>query len=216
MIVVSDVSGTLTTGSPVLGLVDWVRHHQSKFRANWFSLTSLFSYPLAKWEIINWNRWATRFMINSLPLIKNADETIVRQMAEWAVEHQLWPKRRADVLEELGRLRDEGARVILVSSIFLPAVQVFADRIGAEAIGSPLEIVGGRLRFANDIVMGPEKITQIKEKIGVDQVTAAFGDTQADIPMLELAQRPVAVYPDTVLRETAVQRGWEIMDGWGG
>jgi len=216
MIVVSDVSGTLTTGSPVLGLVDWVRHHQSKFRANWFSLTSLFSYPLAKWEIINWNRWATRFMINSLPLIKNADETIVRQMAEWAVEHQLWPKRRADVLEELGRLRDEGARVILVSSIFLPAVQVFADRIGAEAIGSPLEIVGGRLRFANDIVMGPEKITQIKEKIGVDQVAAAFGDTQADIPMLELAQRPVAVYPDTVLRETAVQRGWEIMDGWGG
>ena len=30
MIVVSDMMGTLTTGSPFLGLVDWVKHNQSK------------------------------------------------------------------------------------------------------------------------------------------------------------------------------------------
>ena len=34
MIVASDLMGTLTTGSPFLGLVDWVKHNQSKFRAN--------------------------------------------------------------------------------------------------------------------------------------------------------------------------------------
>jgi hypothetical protein len=33
MIVASDLMGTLTTGSPFLGLVDWVKHNQSKFRA---------------------------------------------------------------------------------------------------------------------------------------------------------------------------------------
>lgn len=32
MIVVSDMMGTLTTGSPFLGLVDWVKHNQSKVR----------------------------------------------------------------------------------------------------------------------------------------------------------------------------------------
>ena len=30
MIVASDLMGTLTTGSPFLGLVDWVKHNQSK------------------------------------------------------------------------------------------------------------------------------------------------------------------------------------------
>ncbi len=34
MIVVSDMMGTLTTGSPVLGLVDWVSHNQSKLQAD--------------------------------------------------------------------------------------------------------------------------------------------------------------------------------------
>jgi len=34
MIVVSDMMGTLTTGSPFLGVVDWVKHNQSKAQAN--------------------------------------------------------------------------------------------------------------------------------------------------------------------------------------
>ena len=42
---------------------------------------------------------------------------------------------------------------------------------------------------------------------------AAFGDTGADIPLLSLATRSVAVYPDTDLRREAVARGWEILEG---
>ena len=32
MLVVSDFNGTISHGSPVLGLVDWVGENQSKFR----------------------------------------------------------------------------------------------------------------------------------------------------------------------------------------
>ena len=53
MIVISDMMGTLTTGSPVLGLVSWVREHQSKPRANWFMLRLMPSYFLAKRGLID-------------------------------------------------------------------------------------------------------------------------------------------------------------------
>ena len=43
-------------------------------------------------------------------------------------------------------------------------------------------------------------------------VLAAFGDTLADVPMLALATRAVAVAPDAKLRREATTRGWEILD----
>lgn len=48
MIVVSDMMGTLTTGSPFLGLVDWVKHNQSKWRANYYMAVITPSYLLAR------------------------------------------------------------------------------------------------------------------------------------------------------------------------
>ncbi len=40
---------------------------------------------------------------------------------------------------------------------------------------------------------------------------AAYGDTWADIPLLEHADRPIAVYPDAPLKAAALERGWEIL-----
>ena len=42
---------------------------------------------------------------------------------------------------------------------------------------------------------------------------AAFGDTVADIPLLRMAMRAVAVAPDAALRREARARGWEILEG---
>lgn len=54
MIVISDMMGTLTTGSPFLGLVDWVKHNQSKWRANFFMAEIAPSYLLARYGLIDW------------------------------------------------------------------------------------------------------------------------------------------------------------------
>ena len=53
MIVVSDMMGTLTTGSPVLGLVDWVRHNQSKAQAQLYMISITPKYILARRGIID-------------------------------------------------------------------------------------------------------------------------------------------------------------------
>jgi len=210
MIVVSDMMGTLTTGSPFLGLVDWVKHNQSKARANWYMASIMPSYLLAKKGIIDWQEWGQRLMINSLSYIKNATPENVRHASEWAVENDLWKNRREDVVTRLVKHRDEGAKVYIASSVVEPFIEPFARRIGAEVIGTPVEIVNGRVRMVGQLVANEKKIEQVLSRLAVDRVDVAYGDTILDVPLLEHADHPVAVYPDEKLKKIAQDRGWEI------
>jgi len=211
MIVVSDMMGTLTTGSPFLGLVDWVKHNQSKLRANLYMAAIMPSYLLAKSGLIDWQTWGQKLMIDSLAYIKNADEEKVRQVSEWVVEHDFWRKRRDDVIARLVKHREEGAQVYIASSVVEPFIKPFAERIGVQMIGTPTEIVNGQLRMVGELVANEKKIEQVLSRIGVDRVGVAYGDTILDVPLLEHADHPVAVYPEARLKAVAVERGWEIM-----
>lgn len=211
MIVVSDMMGTLTTGSPVLGLVDWVRHNQSRTRANLYMASMLPSYFLAKRGWIDWQKWGQNLMVDSLTLIKDATPEKFNLIAEWTVERNLWLKRREDVITRLQQHIVSGAQVHIASSVFEPGVEAFARRFGAQAIGTPLEYVNGRVRLATDLVARERKIEQVLSRLNVERVDFAYGDTLMDVPLLEHADHPVAVYPDSNLRALAQERGWEIM-----
>lgn len=211
MIVVSDMMGTLTTGSPFLGLVDWVKHNQSRLRASYYMAVITPSYLLAKNGLIDWQSWGQNLMLKSLSYIKNADEEKVRHASEWVVEHNLWKKRREDVVARLVRHREEGAQVYIASSVVEPFIEPFARRIGAQVIGTPTRIVDGRLQTAGELAAKEEKIEQVLSRLGVDRVDVAYGDTWMDIPLLQHADHPVAVYPDEKLKSLAKERGWEII-----
>jgi len=211
MIVVSDMMGTLTTGSPFLGLVDWVKHNQSKWRANFYLAAIAPSYLLAKNGIIDWQAWGQKLMVNSLSYIRDANPEKLRHVSEWVVEHDLWRKRREDVVARLAGHREAGAQVYIASSVVEPFIEPFARRIGAQAIGTPVEIVGGRVRMVGELAASERKIEQVLNRLGVERVDMAYGDTWMDIPLLEHADHPVAVYPDAKLRAVAQARGWEVL-----
>ncbi len=211
MIVVSDMMGTLTTGSPFLGLVDWVKHNQSKLRANFYMAAIMPSYLLAKNGWIDWQTWGQKLMVDSLAYIKDADAGKVSHASEWVVEHSLWKKRREDVVARLVAHREHGADVHIASSVVEPFIEPFAKRIGARVIGTPVEIVSGRLKMAGELVADARKIEQVLSRLGVDRVDMAYGDTVLDVPLLEHADHPVAVYPDKKLKVIALERGWEII-----
>lgn len=211
MIVVSDMMGTLTTGSPFLGMVDWVRHNQSKFRANLAVAAIMPAYFLAKNGIIDWQLWGQRLMVNSLAYMKDADEQKLLQVSEWIVEHDLWKKRREDVVTRLVRHREQSAQVYIASSVFEPFIQPFAKRIGAQTIGTPVEIANGRVRMVGELMADEKKIEQVLSRLGVDHVDVAYGDTILDVPLLEHAEHPVAVYPDAKLKQLALEKHWEII-----
>ena len=211
MIVVSDLMGTLTTGSPVLGLVDWVKNKQSKLRANGYMAAMLPGYFLAKGKLIDWQKWGQNLMVDSLSLIKNPTTEKVEEAAEWLVEVNLWQKRRSDVIARLMLYAENGAQVYIASSVFQPAVEAFAKRISAQAIGTPVEISDGRLKLATELVKDEKKVEMVLSRLGVARVDFAYGDTALDIPLLEHAEHPVAVYPDKKLRIVAQERGWEVI-----
>jgi phosphoserine phosphatase len=211
MIVVSDLMGTLTTGSPVLGLVDWVRHNQSKMQARLYMLSIMPSYFIAKRGWIDWQTWAQGLMVNSLKMIKEATPEKMKIVSEWAVEHDLWKKRREDVIARLKDHAAQGAQVYIASSVIEPIIEPFAKRIGAQTIGTPVEYVNGNVRVAGELVAQERKIEQVLSRLGVDRVDFAYGDTAQDTPLLEHADHPVAVYPDEALKAVAQARSWEIL-----
>ena len=211
MIVVSDMMGTLTTGSPVLGLVDWVRHNQSKMQAQLYMASIMPSYLIAKRGWIDWQTWAQGLMVNSLKMVKNATPEKMKAVAEWAVEHDLWKKRRDDVIARLQAHTAQGAQVYIASSVIEPIIEPFARRIGAQTIGTPVEYANGNVRVAGQLVAQERKIEQVLSRLGVDRVDFAYGDTIQDVPLLEHADHPVAVYPDEALKAVAIARVWEIL-----
>jgi phosphoserine phosphatase len=211
MIVVSDMMGTLTTGSPVLGLVDWVRHNQSRTQAQLYMISITPKYILAKRGIIDWQKWGQDLMINSLKMVKEATPEKMKLVGEWAVEHDLWKQRREDVIARLQDHKSRGAQVYIASSVVEPMIEPFAARIGAQTIGTPVEYSDGQVRVAGELVAQERKIEQVLSRLGVDRVDFAYGDTAQDIPLLEHADHPVAVYPDEKLKAAAIERGWEVL-----
>jgi phosphoserine phosphatase len=210
MIVISDMMGTLTTGSPVLGLVDWVRHHQSKIQAEWHVTKMMPGYLLSKSGLIDVQPWGQKMMVESLNWVRDLTPEKFEQVADWAVESNLWRKRRADVISRLSEHAQNGAQVYIASSVVEPMAQSFARRFGAQAIGTPLKIENGRAMLATDLVASERKIQEVLARLNISRVDYAYGDTAMDIPLLEHADHPVAVYPDKRLHIYAKAHGWQV------
>jgi phosphoserine phosphatase len=211
MIIVSDMMGTLTTGSPVIGLVDWIRHNQSKTQAQLYMLRIAPAYFIAKRGLIDWQKWGQDLMIKSLKMVRHATPEKMKLVGEWAVEHNLWKKRREDVIARLTNHKLQGAQVYIASSVVEPLIEPFAQRIGAQTIGTPVAYKNGRVQLAGELTASEKKIEQVLSRLGIDRVDFAYGDTIMDVPLLEHADHPVAVYPDEKLKKYALERGWEIL-----
>ncbi|MFN8540762.1 MAG: haloacid dehalogenase-like hydrolase [Thermomicrobiales bacterium] len=120
-----------------------------------------------------------RWMRDLSPFFRGFDAAELGRMAEWVVERELWPKRRAGVIAELAAHRAAGRRVLLVSGTYQPVLEVFARRIGAEAIGTPLEVREGRAtgRLAGPVNNDAVKVASLRPVAGDGRLVAAYGDT---------------------------------------
>ena len=211
MIVISDMMGTLTTGSPVLGIVDWIRNHQSRLQAEWLTARMMPGYLLTKTGFIDEQLWKQQAMVDSLTWVREVTPEKFASVAEWTVEKNLWPRRRPEVIERLSWFVQQGAQVYLASSVVTPIAQLFASRFGAQAIGTPVSISQGRIHLPNGLVTHERKIQEVFSQLQISRVDYALGDSYMDIPMLENADHPIAVHPDQRLLAAAKQHSWEVL-----
>jgi phosphoserine phosphatase len=93
-------------------------------------------------------------------------------------------------------------------------LDLFASRIGAEAMGTVPEMANGTSTGrpqGGGMNVGQSKVERLQALLGGQELAMAYGDTLADVPMLRLSKQAVAVHPDRALHELAVRSGWRIL-----
>ncbi len=208
-VVASDLEGTLTVGETWKGVGRYLLRHGQALAYRRFLLTHLPGVAPVKARLRDERAFRDRWIADLSRLFARLAPGELGRLAEWVVEHELWPKRRAGVLAELERHRRAGSRVVLASGTYQPVLEAFARRIGAEAVGTPLAPGGGGV--AGAVNTDRAKAARLRAFLGGATPAVAYGDTLADLPMLELSQTPVAVHPDIRLRRVALARGWRVL-----
>ncbi len=132
-----------------------------------------------------------------------------------AMAHRIWPGTRA-----LAQLHlDQGQRVWLVTAAPIEIAQIIARRLGLTgALGTVAEHKDGVYtgNLVGDMLHGPAKEVAVRELAathGLDLSKCyAYSDSANDLPMLGAVGHPVAINPDSRLREHARAQKWEIRD----
>ncbi|WP_041760079.1 HAD family hydrolase [Pseudonocardia dioxanivorans] len=114
---------------------------------------------------------------------------------------------------------DAGQRVWLVTATPVELALIIARRLGLTgALGTVAESVDGHYtgRLVGEILHGTAKAHAIRALAvaeGLDlRRCSAYSDSVNDVPMLSAVGTAVAVNPDSELRDTAKERGWQIRD----
>jgi HAD superfamily phosphoserine phosphatase-like hydrolase len=212
-VIVSDIEGTLTTGSSWRALRTYYMDHFSKGTYNLFFARWLPRYLLVKLGLMSRRRAMFDWMVDEVRLFRGMSPAEFDRMAAWVVEHEMWFKRREVLISELEKFHQDGVEIVVVSSAYQPIVGAFARQMDAIPIGSSLAFKDGKITGLHLPLNAYEhKAEAVRAQIGGAAILAAYGDTLSDLPMLELSQEPVAVCPDANLRKVAATRGWRIIE----
>jgi HAD superfamily hydrolase (TIGR01490 family) len=127
------------------------------------------------------------------------------------------PRRFEQAAECMATHRNAGHEIVLATGSIDFIIAPLAKDLGADSVISPtLAVSDGR--FTGELdglpISEEEKARRIEEFAdarGIDlSQSHAYGDSIADLPMLEIVGHPHAVNPDKALAATARARGWPV------
>lgn len=122
-----------------------------------------------------------------------------------------------EVIERLHEHRERGEMIVLVSGSWLPCLLPIARDLAADHIYCcQADVEADTLTGDVSIVPIDETkaaiVREFSSSHGVNLTNSyAYGDDDADTPMLATVGHAVAVSPSAGLAETAQARGWEIL-----
>ena len=142
-------------------------------------------------------------------------ESLGEEIFDESMAHRIWPGTRA-----LAQLHlDQGQRVWLVTAAPIEIATIIARRLGLTgAMGTVAEHVDGVYtgELVGEMLHGSAKAVAVREladRFGLDLARcSAYSDSYNDLPMLGEVGVPVAINPDSRLREHAKEQGWQIRD----
>lgn len=214
--VATDLEGTLSGGEAWRGIGAYLEsqgrgsEHQRFFAAHFVPAL------LARAGLTDKTKFRTQWLTDQAVIFKGSTAAEMDTMAEWVVENELWTKRRVNVIAELQKHHDAGCTIIIATGAYDPIANAFARKMpfsGILVASTPLEYAHGKFtgKFAAPLGVDELKALRIRTLIGDGELSAAYGDTAPDTPMLEMAKEPVAVSPDSALAKIANERGWRVL-----
>jgi phosphoserine phosphatase len=216
------MDGTLATVDTWRGVLAWIREQHPSPAARRFVTVRLPRVALMKAGLANVEAFRARWLEDQAQLLRDLPAARLLEMGDWVTDSYLWPARRQAAVDAVAaavagaRAATPGARLILATGAYQPVGDAFGRRIGADVVlGTPLVLRDNRAtgKLGTQVQSGEAKAAAVRSVASGGEVIAAFGDSVADIPLLRLALRGVAVAPDAAMRREAVSRGWEILEG---
>jgi len=167
--------------------------------------------------------------------------SIDQSVQRWVIKLKDWPSNefentseeffheyvkpciRPGLKTEISHHRDRGVATAILSASLDFICEPVRRFLGMdEILCTELEIEGGRYtgRLKERYCYGKEKLRRAEEYCNRHSISLAdsyyYADSYADLPVLEKVKHPVCVTPSPELRETALARGWKIMDNTAG
>jgi HAD superfamily hydrolase (TIGR01490 family) len=144
----------------------------------------------------------------------NVDQ--VQQIVGETLDQIVDPMVFEEALQLIEEHKAAGNDVIIISSSGTDIVEPIGQRLGVDlAIGTQVAIEEGE--YTGEILFyayGPGKadaMRSLAEERGYDLAECyAYSDSHTDLPMLEAVGHPVAVNPDSELKQIAEERDWPI------
>ncbi len=126
---------------------------------------------------------------------------------------------RPEVLERLNRHRAHGDRILLITATSVFLSRPIADLLGVsdliatqselDAEGRPTGKIIGTIPFqARKVILLD---AWLRENGCSLEDSWGYSDSCNDLPFLQKTTHPVAVAPDKILRDYALEHGWEIL-----
>lgn len=146
----------------------------------------------------------------------NRDE--IRQLVTEVLNEVIEPLIYAEALEIIDHHLAHGDEVWLVSSSPAEIVEPFADLLGLTGAVASRAAIDEDNRYTGQLeffCQGENKavaMRELAEERGIDLTqSAAYSDSETDIPMLDAVGHPYAVNPDRTLTRVAHDRAWPIL-----
>ncbi|NIH78106.1 HAD family hydrolase [Amycolatopsis viridis] len=151
-------------------------------------------------------------------LCKGWDVAQVRAIVNETLHDIVDPLVYAEAAELITWHREQGHDVIVLSAAGDEVVAPIAAMLGATAsVATRMGVVDGR--YSGEIAFycyGEQKAVAAKQlavENGYELAECyAYSDSSTDVPLLETVGRPHAVNPDRLLRRTAAEHGWPVLE----
>lgn len=123
-----------------------------------------------------------------------------------------------EVIAEIERHRAEGRTLVLVSASPETYVSTIGKELGFDHVFGTVVEVGERLAWFPPFPLGnnkkENKVVRLRDELRIEGVlpdSEGYSDSKADLPMLAMCEKVVAIHPEGVFSEKARENGWRIL-----